>query len=767
MSSGTGQTPATLLCEIEGMHCASCVARIEKIVGAMTGVHEVNVNLATREGRISYDPQVVSPEKIFARLREIGYEAKPAAATWEVTDSESHSQRRALQWRMFELGIGAFLALVVSFLSMTHVAWPYRESVNLLATTIVLLLVGRHFLVGAWKAMRSGTADMNVLVALGVCTAYAFSASVVLAPVFWERLGIAPHTYFEAAAVICVFVAFGRLLEERARVHTGDAVRTLLARAPRTVTRLTTQGAETVALETVRVGDVLLLRPGELVPVDGVVVEGTSWVDESLLTGEPVPVEKRAGEQVVSGTLNTTGALTIRATHVGAETVFQRIVKLVREAQGTKPPIARLADRVSAIFVPTVLAIAMVSAACWLLFGGKEQLGHAIQAFVSVLVIACPCALGLATPTAVIVACGQAAQRGILFRRAEALERSSQLDAIVLDKTGTLTEGRPTLVKVISFDAERWPEQEILRLAAWAEQHSEHPLARAVVAAVAGEIPKPAPERFEAIPGKGILAEGTARHVCVGSLALLEQLGLDVQRAAPVMSELASEGATPLAVASGNECAGVLALADPLKPESADLVRVLRSRGYAVWIVTGDRREVARAVAEKVGIEQWTAEVDPFGKAQHVAALQMEGKRVGFVGDGINDAPALAQADVGFAMGSGADVAVETGDVTLLGKHLWSLAHALDVSRDTMAIIRQNLFFAFAYNAACIPLAAGAFYPRFGILLNPMIASAAMALSSVSVVSNSLRLGRRLRRAWEREFPEGKTFHGVSREYNP
>lgn len=745
----------TLLCEIEGMHCASCVARIEKVIGSMAGVHAVNVNLATREGRITYDPQQISTDQIMARLREIGFEPKLSTTVRTTSASESRLARARLRRQVIEVLVGASLATPIAILGMTHIPWAYKDHFNFIATAVVLALIGRQFLVGAWKAIRSGTADMNVLVALGVSTAFLYSTAVVLAPDLWKRLGVVPHTYFEAAAVICVFVALGRLLEERARLHTGDAIRALLERTPRTVTRVCAGGTETVLLEEVQVGDVLILRPGEMVPVDGIVVDGASWVDEALLTGESVPVEKHAGDRVVSGTLNTTGALTIRATHVGADTVLQRIVQLVREAQSTKPPIARLADRVSAIFVPTVLAIAFLSASFWLLLGGKAHLGHALQSFVSVLVIACPCALGLATPTAIIVACGLAARRGILFRKAEALERSSELNTIVLDKTGTLTQGQPALVKVVSFDPTRWSDDDVIQLAAWAEQYSEHPLARSVVAAATARQITPPPDRFQAFPGKGVVAEQGPQRVAVGSTALLAQLGIPIEKAAQLMSQLAEEGTTPLAVALGHECIGILALADPLKPEAPSVVQSLLSCGYEVWLVTGDRQEVGRAVAAKVGIKHWVAEVDPFGKAERVADLQRNGRRVGFVGDGINDAPALARADVGFAMGTGADVAVETGDVTLLGKNLDALVHALDIAGETMATIRQNLFFAFVYNAACIPLAAGVFYPISGILLNPMVASAAMAMSSVSVVSNSLRLGRRLRRSWHRDASGG------------
>lgn len=746
----------TLMMRIEGMHCASCVARIESVVGRLAGVAEVSVNLATREGRVVYDPAQVEAERILERVETLGYHAQRLS---EAARLDMLEEQRA-RWRgqLRRLALGGALALPVAVVGMVP-AWHGRtaDAVSFGLTTLVLALVGREFFVAGWKALRSGTADMNVLVSVGVGTAYAYSALVAAMPRFWEQVGVAPHTYFEAAAVICVFVGLGRLLEERSRLRTGDAVRALLARAPKVATRVRDGQLEQVPVEQVQVGDLLSVRPGEMVPVDGVVEDGTSWVDESLLTGESVPVEKSPGSRVVSGTLNTSGAFRMRATHVGADTVLARVVELVRRAQGTKPPIARLADRVSAVFVPIVVGIATTAALAWLVLGGVGELGHAVQAFVSVLIIACPCALGLATPTAVMVATGRAAQGGILVRRAEALERATQLDVVVLDKTGTVTQGRPRVVEVRSLDPERWKPEVILGWAAWAEQLSEHPLARAILEQTGGRRASDLPERFEARAGRGVVAEGQGRRVLVGSARLLAEFGVESQRAEAELAKMAEQGLTPLAVALGQECLGVVGVADTPKPEARRVVEWLKRAGLELWLVTGDREETARAVAKAVGIDRVMANVDPFGKAAVVAELQGAGRRVAMVGDGVNDAPALAQADVGFAFGSGADVAVEAGDITLLGRSLWSLVRALETARATMATIRQNLFFAFVYNVLCIPLAAGALYPFWGILLDPMVASAAMALSSVSVVTNSLRLGRWLSRPreWEREEAAG------------
>lgn len=735
---------ASLVCNIEGMHCASCAARIERLVGALPGIASVSVNLATRQGHIAYDPERVSADDIIKRIHEIGYLASIAKPQDEAT-RHGAAEEAAWKHQALKLAGGFALALPVAAFSMLPLHWPWRDWFNLLATTSVLLLVGQRFFTAAWRALRAGTADMNVLVSLGVGTAYLYSLATLALPSLWQKWGITPHTYFEAAAVICVFVALGRLLEERARVRTGDAVRSLLSRTPQTVVRLRDGTQENIPLADVQVGDLLLIRPGDFVPVDGIVTDGSSWVDESLLTGESLPVAKNKGDDVFSGTMNTTGALVVRATHVGAETVLRRIVELVQEAQTTKPPMARLADRVSSVFVPTVVVVALLAAAGWLVFGGLERMGHAVQAFVSVLIIACPCALGLATPTAVIVAAGQAAQRGILFRKAAALENAARLDVILLDKTGTLTVGRPEVVAVESCDPMRWPPAEILRAAAWAEQFSEHPLGRTIVGAVPS-IESPPPAQFQAVAGKGIVAESGARRVLVGTIELLESLGIGTDQAQPIMERLARTGITPLAVGVNATCIGVVGLADRPKPEAPKVVQELVQKGFEVWVVTGDRAEVAQAIAKSVGIGKIIAGVNPMGKAETVRELQRSGRRVGFVGDGVNDAPALAQADVGFALGAGADVAIQAGDVTLLGKSLSTICHAMEIARLAVRTIRQNLFFAFVYNVACIPLAAGVFYPPWGFLLDPMIASAAMAASSVCVVTNSLWLARRLRR---------------------
>ncbi|MCX7625142.1 MAG: heavy metal translocating P-type ATPase, partial [Candidatus Sumerlaeaceae bacterium] len=615
---------ATVLCKIEGIHCASCVARIEKLVGAMPGIASVFVNLATRQGRIAYDPDRISADDILKKINEIGYSASIESYPCEATAADGAAEQAKWKRQAYELTIGFALALPVAALSMMPVHWFWRDWFNLLATSGVLLIVGRRFFSGAWNALRGGAADMNVLVSLGVGTAYLHSLAILAFPSVREKWAITSHTNFEAAAVICVFVALGRLLEERARVRTGDAVRSLLSRTPQTVVRIKDGTQQEVPLGDVRVGDLLLIRPGDFVPVDGVVTEGSSWLDESLLTGESLPVEKKIGDNVFSGTVNTTGAVIIRAMHVGADTILRRIVQVVQEAQSTKPPIARLADRVSSIFVPIVVAIAVLAATTWLLVGGVENFGYAVQAFVSILIIACPCALGLATPTAVIVAAGQAAQRGILFRKAEALEKAAQLEVMLLDKTGTLTEGIPQVVAVESCDPARWTAEEILKTAAWAEQFSEHPLARAIVESAPPTEWSP-PTQFHALAGKGVVASGEERMVHVGTVDLLTSVRIAVDRGQPIIERLARTGVTPLAVAINGTFVGVLGLADQPKPESRRVVHDLKQRGFEVGLVTGDRGEVAHAVAESVGISKIIAGVDPLGKAEMVRELQRQG----------------------------------------------------------------------------------------------------------------------------------------------
>ena len=617
--------------------------------------------------------------------------------------------------------------------------------VELILATPVVLWCGWPFLARGWASIMNRSPNMWTLIAIGVLVAYAYSLAAVLAPGLFppefQMHGGAVGRYFEAAAVIVVLVLVGQVLELKAREKTGGAIRALLDLAPKTARRMAPDGTESeVALDDVHVGDRLRVRPGEAVPVDGAVVEGRSAVDESLITGEPLPVEKLPGANVTGGTLNKTGSFIMEARKVGAETMLARIVALVAEAQRSRARIQSLADRVAAYFVPAVIAIAVVAFCAWLAFGPSPSLAYAVVAAVSVLIIACPCALGLATPISIMVATGRGAREGVLVRHAEALERLAAIDTIIVDKTGTLTEGKPVLTDVKALDG--FDENLLLRLAASLEKASEHPLAEAIVkGAEARGIQLPAPETFEAITGQGIKGRVDGRDVVLGTARLMQSIGIDASAVGPHLETLRRDGKIALLAAVDGKLSGWLALADPVKPTAREALAALRRRGIDVIMATGDNRTTAEAVARELGIATVHADVLPEDKARLTAELKAAGRKVAMAGDGINDAPALAAADVGIAMGTGADVAIESAGLTLLKGDLAGIVRARRLAEATVANIWQNLAFAFGYNALGIPVAAGALYPVFGVLLSPMIAAAAMSLSSVSVVGNALRLG--------------------------
>jgi Cu+-exporting ATPase len=722
---------------------------------ACPGVATADFNLATMEVRVEYLAGAVSPAELRRAIEELGYVVRDVAADGSAADSleAAHAAEYAALQRRF--WVAAILSLPVLVMAMSHgrIPWlnfPGAAWVQLLLATPVVFYCGAQFYRGAWAAFRHRAADMNTLIAVGTGTAYLYSVAATVFPGFFARaqgdgmggMGMAAPVYYEAASVIIALLLLGRMLESRAKGRTSDAIRRLVALQPRTA-RVVRDGAEAdVPVDEVVAGDEVIVRPGEKVPVDGVVTAGESAVDESMLTGESLPVEKAVGSEVFGATMNRAGSFRFRATRVGRETALQQIVKLVQDAQGSRAPIARLADVVSGIFTPVVICIAIATFVAWFILAPPEvRFILALVSFVSVLIIACPCALGLATPTAIMVGTGRGAEHGVLIKGGESLETAHRLDTIVLDKTGTLTRGQPELTDVIP--AAGFAEGELLRLAAAAERGSEHPLGEAIVRGAASRgVALAEASRFGALAGHGIEAAVDGRAVLIGNAKLLRERGVDVTASEESAARLAELGKTPVFVSVDGAFAGTLAVADTLKPEAREAVAALRKMGLQVLMITGDARRTAEAVAREAGIDRVLAEVLPEGKAGEVKRLQDSGRRVAMVGDGINDAPALAQADVGIAIGTGTDVAIEASDVTLVRGDLRGVVTAIALSRATIRTVRQNLFWAFVYNVIGIPLAAGALYPLTGWLLSPVIASAAMSLSSVSVVTNSLRLKR-------------------------
>ena len=741
------QNPTSTRIGIRGMHCAACVAKVERALSQTPGVLRASVNLASEEALVEYRPAQVGLPGLGAAVASSGFEMVERG---EAAEEEVERQHRDDYLRLKrKLVVSALLTVVILLGSMTPLLsfLPFGVPVWLFVlTTPVQFWVGGQFYRSAWARARHGSSDMNTLIVVGTSAAYLYSTVAVFAPGFFVTVGQRPQMYFDTAAVIITLILLGRLLEARAKRRTTEAIRRLAQLQPKTATLLRGEGEqETVSVEQVRVGDRVLVRPGESIPVDGIVQAGSSAVDESMLTGESLPVEKQTGDSVTGATLNTMGALTVLATKVGKATALARIIDLVRQAQGSKAPIQRLADTIAAYFVPAVIATAVVTFCLWLTFGPEPSLSFALMTFVAVLIIACPCSLGLATPTAIMVGTGRGAESGVLIKGGEILERAHTLTTVVFDKTGTLTTGKPAVTEVIPSEAlperARLSRAEVLRVAARAEWHSEHPLGQAVVqhAQTRGMTLGPV-ESFVALAGHGVEARLEGKLVLVGSRRLLAQRGIQSGDLPEHAERLSREGKTPLYVVVNRRVVGLIAVADTLKPQAAEDVRRLQHMGLEVVMLTGDNRHTAQAIARQAGIAQVLAEVLPEEKAAEIARLQANGAAVAMVGDGINDAPALAQATVGIAVGTGTDIALEAADITLLRGELSGVATALALSRRTVQVIRQNLFWAFAYNTAGIPLAAGLLYPFFGVLLDPMLAASAMALSSVSVVTNSLRL---------------------------
>ena len=732
---------------VGGMTCAACQASVQRALSREPGVLDASVNLMTESAAVTFDPGVTTPAALVGAIQRTGYEAELPApdrdmiAEQDVRDRAQAQEYAVLKRKAIVSGIIGALAMAIS-MPMMHAPSGVLSWALLGVTVFVMAWAGRHFYVRGWMGLRRRSPDMNTLIAIGTGAAFLYSAVATVAPQLFVRHGLQPDVYYEAVIIIIALILTGNTLEARAKRSTASALRALAGLQPKRA-RLERGGSDLdVPIEQVRSGDIVLVRPGERIPVDGEIVAGQSAVDESMLTGEWMAVAKKAGDRVTGGTINSTGAFRYRATTLGADSVLARIVRVMRDAQASRAPVQALADRISAIFVPTVLAISAVTFVIWLVVGGEASLAQALAASVSVLIIACPCAMGLAVPTAVMVATGRGAQMGVLIKGGEALQRAGEVTLVALDKTGTVTEGRPTVTDIIAVanGAVRGVD-DLLRLAASLESVSEHPLAEAIVRhAKERAVRIEPPQAFTAIPGRGVRASVGAHTVALGNEPFMRELGIDIAPLAAALGRVADGGKTPVLVAVDGAAAGLLAIADPLRPTAVETVRALRGRGLEVVLITGDHEQTARAIAREAGIDRVVAGVSPEGKVAELQRLRASGHVVAMVGDGINDAPALATADVGIAIGTGTDVAIEAADVALMRGDPRGIVDAIDLSRRTMRTMRQNLFWAFVYNVIGIPVAAGVLYPAFGILLNPVFASAAMAFSSVSVVTNSLRL---------------------------
>jgi Cu+-exporting ATPase len=727
---------------------------VQRALAKTAGVRDASVNLMMNNATVAFDPVATSAGQLVEAIRATGYGADlPPADRTAVEEQEAQDRARDDEFRelrtkaIVSLVIGAVAMIVPMLLPMSQMMATDRAPLTwwvlLLASLFVMLWAGRHFYVRAWIGLRHRSADMNTLIAVGTGAAFVFSLVATVAPQLFIRHGVTPVIYYEAVILIIALILVGNALEARAKRQTSSALRKLIDLQPKTARVRRGEVDVDLPVEEVRSGDVVVVRPGERVPVDGAIVAGRSAIDESMLTGESIPVEKVVGSTVYGGTINRTGSFEARATTLGADSALGRIVRLMRDAQATRAPIQDLADRISGIFVPTVITIAVATFLAWIAIAGSGAAVKALTASVAVLIIACPCAMGLAVPTAVMVATGKGAERGLLIKGGEALERAGSITVVVLDKTGTVTEGRPTVTDTIP--AAGLDERRLLTLVASVERSSEHPLADAIArkASELGLMLRSAGE-FESITGRGVRGTIGGESIRIGNALLLEESGIAVAQSslAADAARLAGEGKTPMFVAKGDALIGVLAVEDPIRPTSHDAVKRLRALGLEVVMLTGDNRRTAEAIARRAGIDTVVAELRPEGKVEEVARRQRAGAVVAMVGDGINDAPALAKADVGIAIGTGTDIAMDASDVTLMRPDLGGVADAIALSRRTMRTMRENLFWAFVYNVIGIPVAAGALYPLFGLLLSPVIASAAMAMSSVSVVTNSLRLRR-------------------------
>jgi len=738
-NAGYGVATAEITLDLIGMTCVNCAQTIESALRSVDGVVSAGVNFAAEKAIIRYNPEVTTVARLKKAVAGAGYQA---VSDDELTrDSEQEARERQSRKLKLLLIFSFSLAIPTFILSM---ATPFRETVNnlvlLALASPVQFFVGWQFYLGTYKALRNRRANMDTLIALGTSAAYIYSLLVIISPGTFDG-----DVYFDTAALIISIILLGRYLEARAKGKTSQAIKKLIGLQAKTANILVDGREVEVPVEEVEVDHIVVVRPGEKIPADGIVVEGVSAVDESMLTGEPMPVDKKEGAAVVGGTINKNGFLKFRATKVGKDTALAQIIRLVEQAQGSKAPIQRLADSVSGVFVPVVIGIAVLTFLIWYSVGG-EPFAFALTAFISVMVIACPCALGLATPTAIMVGTGKGAQNGILIKTAEALEQAYRIKTIVFDKTGTITKGKPAVTDTVALNG--FDESEILRLAAIAEKGSEHPLGEAIVEAVReGHQELADPESFESLSGRGVLARIEGKEVLLGNRGLMGESGVDSLPFEEKIQELEEDGKTVMLMSVDRRLAGLIAVADTVKGNYAEAIEQLHQMGIETVMITGDNRRTAQAIAQSVGINKVLAEVLPEDKAEEVRQLQASGQVVAMVGDGINDAPALAQADIGMALGSGTDVAMEAGDIVLVKDDLRDVVEAIRLSRYTIRKIKQNLFWAFFYNTGGIPIAAGVLYPALGLLLNPVIAAAAMAFSSISVVTNSLLMNRYRARA--------------------
>ena len=722
---------------VSGMHCVSCAGRVEKTLSSQSGVKMASINFAAANVTVEYNTSLTSPEALRKAVVDAGYEMTIEEDKEEGTSLEEIASARYDELKRRALA-SAVLTIPIVLIAMIFMDLTYGNLIMAILSTPVVFYFGRGFFVNAWKQIRHRSVTMDTLVALSTGIAYLFSMFNLLFPEFWRSRGVEPHVYFEAASVIITFILIGRLLEEKAKGNTTSAIRKLIGLQPRTAAVADKQGKlRMIPIDQIVVGSVIMVRSGEKIPVDGTVTEGSSFVDESMLSGEPIPELKEKGSKVFAGTINQKGSFRFTADKVGKETLLAQIIRMVQEAQGSKAPVQKTVDKIASVFVPVVMSIALLSFLLWVLLDPVNGVSHGVLSLVTVLIIACPCALGLATPTAIMVGMGKGAEHGILIKDAESLEIARSVDVVVLDKTGTITEGKPAVSDAIWYEDELRYAPILLNL----EKHSEHPLAEAVTSYLDNGLPESAMNQFESITGKGVRGEYEGVVYWAGSRRLISENGIEISKEVDEAARLMSkEGKSVVWFAHSNGVLALFAVADRIKESSVNAVEQLKSYGIKIYMLTGDNRESATSIAIQAGIRHFEAEVLPQDKAGFVKQLQEKGHKVAMVGDGINDSAALAQADLSIAMGKGSDIAMDVARITIVSSDLTKIVEAMKLSRKTVRTIRQNLFWAFIYNLISIPLAAGLLFPFTGFLLNPMIAGAAMALSSISVVTNSLRL---------------------------